>query len=130
MRITNYTPSYRETNSLGRRQLMTPDEVLRLPPDEELIFIRGQKVLRAKRFDYSKHPHYKKLRNCKAIHHEPDWKKASGQASSIPEQNPIQSQLPSVEPVPESKPSEQKPTSADSVLSSLGLTRTDINDTM
>ena len=42
MRITNYTPSYRETNSLGRRQLMTPDEILRIPPDEELVFIRGQ----------------------------------------------------------------------------------------
>ena len=53
MRITNYTPSYRETNSLGRRQLMTPVEILRIPPDEELVFIRGQKVFRAHRFDYS-----------------------------------------------------------------------------
>ena len=109
---------------------MTPDEVLRLPPDEELIFIRGQKVLRAKRFDYSKHPHYKKLRNCKAIHHEPDWKKASGQASSIPKPNPIPDQPPSYELVTEPQPAELKPTSADSALSSLGLTRTDINDTM
>ena len=132
MRITNYTPSYRETNSLGRRQLMTPDEVLRLPPDEELIFIRGQKVLRAKRFDYSRHPHYKKLRSCKAIHHVPDWKKDSGQASSIsePENQPTRTQPLPVEPAAEPVTAEPKPTSADSVLSSLGLTRTDINDTM
>lgn len=130
MRITNYTPSYRETNSLGRRQLMTPDEVLRLPPDEELIFIRGQKVLRAKRFDYSRHPHYKKLRSCKAIHHVPDWKKDSGQASSISEPQQIPDQPTPVEPVHEPTPAEQKPPSADSILTSLGLTRTDINETM
>ena len=37
MRITNYTPQFRRTSSLGRRQLLTPDEVLRLLPDEELV---------------------------------------------------------------------------------------------
>lgn len=84
MHITNYTPQYRKTNSLGRRPLLTPDEVQRLQPDEELIFVRGQKVLRAQRFDYSKHPDYKKLKSSKAILHEPDWKKASRVSSSKP----------------------------------------------
>lgn len=74
MRISNYTPQYRQSRSLGRRQLMTPDEVLRLPPDEELIFIRGQNVFRAKRFDYSRHVDYKKLKSSKSILHEPAWK--------------------------------------------------------
>ena len=74
MHITDYTPRFRKTNSLGRRPLLTPDEVLRLPPDQVLIFIRGQKVMRAKRFDYSLHPDYKKLKSRKAILHEPDWK--------------------------------------------------------
>ena len=81
MHITDYTPRFRKTNSLGRRPLLTPDEVLRLPPDQVLIFIRGQKVMRAKRFDYSLHPDYKKLQSRKAILHEPDWK--SSQASSV-----------------------------------------------
>lgn len=81
MHITDYTPRFRKTNSLGRRPLLTPDEVLRLPPDQVLIFIRGQKVMRAKRFDYSLHPDYKKLKSRKAILHEPDWK--SSQASSV-----------------------------------------------
>lgn len=81
MHITNYTPRFRKTNSLGKRQLLTPDEILRLPPDEELVFIRGQKVFRAKRFDYSHHPHYKKLHSSKAILHEPDWK--DSRASSV-----------------------------------------------
>ena len=81
MQITDYTPKLRKTNSLGRRPLLTPDEVLRLPPDQVLIFIRGQKVMRAKRFDYSLHPDYKKLKSRKAILHEPDWK--TSQAPSV-----------------------------------------------
>ena len=81
MHITDYTPRFRKTNSLGRRPLLTPDEGLRLPPDQVLIFIRGQKVMRAKRFDYSLHPDYKKLKSRKAILHEPDRK--SSQASSV-----------------------------------------------
>jgi len=86
LRLTNFTPTFRETNALGRRQLMTPDEILRIKPDEELVFIRGQKVYRARRFDYSHHIHYKKLKNTKSIYHEPDWKK-TGRASSLDEES-------------------------------------------
>ena len=81
LHITDYTPTYRRTNSIGRRQLMTPDEVLRFPPDDELVFIRGQKVFRAKRFDYSHHPEAKKLRSSKAILHEPAWRTRETRAS-------------------------------------------------
>lgn len=48
MRMTDYTPEYRETNSVGRRKLMTADEVLRLPLDEALIILRGQNVFKVK----------------------------------------------------------------------------------
>ena len=98
MHITNYTPRYRQTSSLGRRQLLTPDEVLRLPPDEELVFIRGEKVFRAHRFDYSKHPDYKKLKSSKAILHEPDWRKTSRASSLEPPQSVISIDS---DPVPE-----------------------------
>ena len=129
MRITNYTPSYRETNSIGKRQLLTPDEVLRLKPDEELIFIRGQRVLRTKRFDYSKHPHYKKLKSAKAIHHEPDWKKASRVSVLVDEEQTIvrDDSIP-VSVLPSSE--ETEPTS--SAMAKLGLGRkiADINETM
>lgn len=129
MRITNYTPSYRETNSIGKRQLLTPDEVLRLRPDEELIFIRGQRVLRTKRFDYSQHPHYKKLKSEKAINHEPDWKKAS-RASSV--ENDKQTILRD-RPIPVAKvPRSEEPEPTSSVAAQLGLRRrvNDINETM
>jgi len=127
MRITNYTPSYRETNSLGRRQLMTPDEILRIPPDEELVFIRGQKVFRAHRFDYSQHTHYKKLKNTKSIYHEPAWKRnAEGQAFAIPA---IYDTPQEPSPTEVSKSAEE-PTAMQSDAESLGLKRTELNETI
>ena len=109
MHITNYTPQYRKTNSLGRRPLLTPDEVQRLQPDEELIFVRGQKVLRAQRFDYSKHPDYNKLKSSKAILHEPDWKKSSRVSSSKPSPSVISAD--SVPKKPRTKPEGSPPPS-------------------
>ena len=35
---------------------MTADEVLRLPLDEALIILRGQKVLKVGKYDYTLHP--------------------------------------------------------------------------
>ena len=105
MHITDYTPRFRKTNSLGRRQLLTPDEVLRLPPDQVLIFIRGQKVMRAKRYDYSLHPDYKKLKSRKAILHEPDWK--TSQACSVSAEG-ISASTKAAIPVKESKATVQK----------------------
>lgn len=44
-RVSNYTPEYRETSGVGRRKLMTMDEVLRMDIDKALILIRGKNVL-------------------------------------------------------------------------------------
>lgn len=54
--VTDYTPEYRESRGEGKRFLLNPDEVLRLPHDEMLILMRGEKALRAKKFDYTRHP--------------------------------------------------------------------------
>ena len=74
-RITDYTPEYRETHSIGKRKLMTPDEVLRLPLDQALIILRGQKVLKVGKYDYTLHPESKKLTPCRASDHVPEWRK-------------------------------------------------------
>ena len=55
---------------------MTPDEVLRLPVDEALVILRGHKVLKVHKMDYSLHPAYKHLRECKASAHIPEWQTA------------------------------------------------------
>ena len=74
-RISNYTPEYRETSGVGKRPVLTPDEVLRLPIDEALIIIRGKKTLKVDKMDYSKHPEYPLLRSCKASAHIPEWRR-------------------------------------------------------
>ena len=74
-RISNYTPEFRETSGVGKRPVLTPDEVLRFPIDQALIIIRGMKALRVDKFDYSKHPEYRKLKSCKASSYIPEWRK-------------------------------------------------------
>ncbi|HJC23201.1 MAG TPA: type IV secretory system conjugative DNA transfer family protein [Candidatus Eisenbergiella merdavium] len=84
IRLSDYTPEYRETRSTGRRKLMTPDEVLRLPLDQALIILRGQKILKVEKFDYTLHPESKKLISSRAIDHVPEWRKNKPFAESDP----------------------------------------------
>ena len=83
-RISNYTPEYRETSGVGKRPVLTPDEVLRLPITQALVIIRGQKILKVEKMDYSKHPESSKLRDCKASAHIPEWRKLEEQAQPKP----------------------------------------------
>lgn len=76
-RISNYTPEYRETSGVGKRKLLTMDEVLRLPINKALIIIRGRKVLQLEKYDFTCHPESKKLKPCKASEHIPEWSKKS-----------------------------------------------------
>lgn len=73
-RISNYTPEYRETSGVGKRKLMTMDEVLRMDVDRALVIIRGKKVLEVDKYDYSKHPEARKLKQSKASAHIPAWR--------------------------------------------------------
>jgi len=89
LRIGNYVPSQREVSSVGTRKLLTPDEVLRLPKEYALVIFRGQKVLRVKKFDYTKHPEYKYLSNCNARDYIPNWRAKRKIAS--PSKSPMES---------------------------------------
>lgn len=75
-RISNYTPEYRETSGVGKRKLMTMDEVLRMDVDRALVILRGRNVLEVDKYDYSKHPEAKKLHLSKAASHVPAWQTA------------------------------------------------------
>lgn len=61
MRMSDYVPDYSETSSVGKRKLLLPDEILRFPLNQALVIIRGQKVLRVRKFDYSRHPDRKSV---------------------------------------------------------------------
>ena len=86
-RISNYTPEYRETSGVGKRKLLTMDEVLRMDVDRALVILRGRNVLEVDKYDYSKHPESKKLRPSKAASHVPAWQtaqKSAGRKEVIP----------------------------------------------
>lgn len=86
-RISNYTPEYRETSGVGKRPVLTPDEVLRLPIDQALVIIRGKKILKVDKMDYSKHPEYPKLRSGKASAHVPEWLKQERETAATAEKS-------------------------------------------
>lgn len=74
MRMSDYVPDYSETSSVGKRKLLLPDEILRFPLNQALVIIRGQKVLRVRKFDYSRHSEAKKLVLEKTEEHIPEWR--------------------------------------------------------
>ena len=69
---------------MGKRKLMTMDEVLRMDIDKALVILRGKKVLEVDKYDYSKHPEAKKLRPSKAATHVPAWQAEKQKAEQIP----------------------------------------------
>ena len=113
---SGYTSDYRETSSIGKRKLLTPDEVLRLPLDKALVILRGQKVLKVDKFDYTLHPDSKKLTPCKAVEH-------------IPKRNvPAETRTEEAErePVRQTKPEPEKP--KNTVDAKPNIEAVDLND--
>ena len=101
-RISNYTPEFRETSGVGKRPVLTPDEVLRLPITQALVIIRGQKVLKVDKMDYSKHPEAPKLHSCKASSHIPEWRQ-------MEQEQPAAPVAPPPPPAAPKKPTRKKP---------------------
>lgn len=93
-RISNYTPEFRETSGVGKRPVLTPDEVLRLPLEQALVIIRGRKILRVEKMDYSRHPEYPKLRSCKASTHIPEWRSLEESQAAQPMPSPVTKKTP------------------------------------
>ena len=52
--------SFSLQNQILGRELITPDEVGRLDNNECLLFIRGLRPFKSKKYDLTKHPHYRK----------------------------------------------------------------------
>lgn len=107
LRISDYTSQYRESSGVGKRPVLTPDEVLRLPVDEALVILRGHKVLKVRKMDYSLHPAYKQLRECKASAHIPEWWKALPETPEVPLAETSKAS-PKVPPKRRSRPSKSK----------------------
>ena len=72
--VAQIIPQYRESAGLGKRRLLTPDEVFRLPNNEMLIIIRGEKILRADKFDFTGHPYAKRMVKSSVFDYFPERK--------------------------------------------------------
>ncbi len=105
-RVSDYTPEYRETSGVGKRKLLTMDEVLRLPINQALIIIRGRKVLQVDKYDYTCHPESGKLVMCKASEHIPEWIKRPKTTEKETQEQP-----------PKKEKKKVVPTGKDSVMS-------------
>lgn len=69
--VTQVIPQYRESKGQGKRKLLTPDEVLRLPHEEMLVIIRGQNLLKLNKFDYTRHPMSKEMIRTSILDYSP-----------------------------------------------------------
>ena len=129
--LAQVIPQYRYTEGIGRRRVLTPDEVLRLPNDELLIILRGQKVLRAKKFDFTEHPYAKECERtsiqryqtdpapaqppeppAQSMPAEPDMDKPPGPAPAAAAKPPVKAKPPQAKPkapVPKSPSSGGQP---------------------
>lgn len=102
--VAQVIPQYRQTEGQGRRRLLTPDEVLRLPNDEMLVVIRGCNVLKLNKLDFAKH-----------------WMSKQIEKRSVLEYTPVQT-MPVFQtdfaPEPAAKPEESKPARKKNLYSS------------
>ena len=69
--LAQVIPQYRESQGHGRRKLLTPDEVLRIPHTEMLVIIRGQNLLKLNKFDYTRHPMSRQMRPVSILDYNP-----------------------------------------------------------
>ena len=95
--VAQVIPQYRHTEGQGRRRLLTPDEVLRLPNEELLCIIRGHNILKLNKLDFTKHPMAKQIVKASVYDYKPTAD------TMIPE--PIRSDI---EPTPPKKAAHRK----------------------
>lgn len=69
--VAQLIPQYRHNEGQGRRKLLTPDEILRLPPEELLCILRGCNILKLSKLDYTKHPMSARIRKTSVFDYHP-----------------------------------------------------------
>ncbi len=67
---TYYRTGMSYSDQIMARALMTPDELRRMDNDLCIIFEKGIRPIKAKKFYYFKHPMAKKLRECEISHND------------------------------------------------------------
>lgn len=100
--VAQVIPQYRQTEGQGRRKLLTPDEVLRLPNEEMLCIIRGCNILKLNKLDYTKHPMSRRMVRTSVMDYHPAVA-APGYTMPVSDESDRQT-----EPEKEKKPTRRK----------------------
>ena len=88
--VAQVIPQYRHTEGQGKRRLLTPDEVLRLPNEELLCVIRGCNLLKLTKLDFTKHPLSKQIVKSSVLDYQPaSFAPAEPYAPPVPEAEPV-----------------------------------------
>ena len=61
LNIVDYQPEYRESSGLGRRELLTPQEVIKKPYEELYILFTGYGILKLNKYFFDYHPDSKQF---------------------------------------------------------------------
>ena len=77
--VAQVIPQYRHTEGQGRRRLLTPDEVLRLPSEELICIIRGYNILKLRKLDYTRHPLSKRIERVSIMDYKPSYNNYNNQ---------------------------------------------------
>ena len=80
--LAQVVPEYKKTESVGKRNVMTQDEVMRLKGKEALVIIRGEKLLKVKKFDFTRHPMSKEMVPCRINARIPRWRRREMEAEA------------------------------------------------
>ena len=88
--LAQVIPQYRESQGHGKRKLLTPDEVLRLPHTEMLVIIRGPNLLKLNKFDYTRHPMSRQMLPVSILDYKPDDTQMEIMNEEIPDPEPTE----------------------------------------
>lgn len=99
MAVAQVIPQYRQTQGQGKRRLLTPDEVLRLPNQELLVVIRGHNLLKLEKVDYTELPMGKEIVRSSVLEYTPEQLPNAPQA-----QAPFSREAESPQEKPQRKP--------------------------
>lgn len=60
--LFQFHPTYQNNEGVGKRMLLTPDEVFRLDKDDLLVLVRSNYMLKLHKFDFTQHPMSKQIK--------------------------------------------------------------------
>ena len=107
--IYNGNRPYSQTRSNTQRDLMLPDEILRLDREKCIALFQGHKPALLYKLAPEEIPAYENLRSCRVADYTPDWKrKEEDQSGKQPQAQTQATETPSAENAPpEASPAQQ-----------------------